>query len=213
VGARGCLIGLLGVVAGLALVGEVGDVGTRHYATTKIEQRISQQVPGASGVSAGINSWPFLKVAVDGHVDEINARIDQLVEQPLVFNDIEVELHGVRISVGDLLTDFRVNVVSIKQGDASVTVTAAALRQAIVNEVPAATAVAGDVDSLLAQVTVTVDPSTRHLVVAAAGVKVLDFPLPGPDVLPCIPNVAKGPASVTLSCTFDQVPTAFTSDT
>ena len=64
---RGCLVGLLGVVVGLGFIGEAADVTARHVATSKIESRIREAVPGASGVSVSIHSWPFLKVGVDGH--------------------------------------------------------------------------------------------------------------------------------------------------
>src|SRR5579862_6388885 len=98
-GLRGCLFGLLGVAVGLAAVGEAADIGTRHLATSKIDQRISAAVPSSRGVHAWIHSFPFLQVAVNGHVDEVGARVASVTVHKVVFTDILVDLTGVRVSV------------------------------------------------------------------------------------------------------------------
>src|SRR5580704_7726572 len=95
---RGCLVGLLGVVVALGLVAFGADIAARHYTTTKVEERISKSVPGATGVHAWIHSWPFLKVGVDGHVDDIGATIASLNVADLQFTSIRVELKGVRVN-------------------------------------------------------------------------------------------------------------------
>jgi hypothetical protein len=211
--ARGCLVGLLGVVAGLALLGDLADVGTRHLATSKIEQRIGQSVPEASGVRARIRSWPFLKVAVDGHVDEIDAHVSKVLVKPLVFSDVGVELRGVRVSVADMVTDARVDVTHIARGTITLTVTEGDIERALVALVPGGVRPpsAAVSTNVLSHVVVSVDPVARRLVLAAPGFAKVSLALPGADLLPCIPAVAQAAASITLSCTFDHVPSAFTS--
>jgi DUF2993 family protein len=207
---RGCAVGVLGVIAGLAVLGGAGDVGARHLATSKIEQRVRQRVPEASRVHARIHSWPFLKVAVNGDIDELGVTATRVVERPLVFTDVDVDLRGVRLSVTDLLTSGSANVTHIRRGTVALSVTEPNLVQAIVAQVPAAKALLGSVP-LLGRVTVTVDAAHRTLVVAAPGLPSLTLPLPGTNILPCTPTVQRLPDRVRLACTFNRVPDAFTS--
>lgn len=207
---RGCAVGLLGVLAGLAVLGGAADVGARHLATSKIEQRVRQRVPEASQVHARIRSWPFLKVAVDGDIDEVGVTATRVVERPLVFTDVDVELRGVRISVTDLLTSGNANVTGIRRGTVALTVSEPNLVQAIVAQVPAAKALLGSLP-VLGRVTVSVDAAHRTLLVGAPGVPSLTLPLPGTDILPCTPTVERLPDRIRLACTFNRVPAAFTS--
>ena len=205
---RGCLIGLTGVVVGLALIGDAADAAARHYVTTKVVERISASVPGASGVSARIHSFPFLKAAVGGSVDEIGAHVNLLVIQSLDFTDIDVDLRGVRISVGDLVNG-RLNVTRITRGTIVLSVTDASLVQAIVRSVPAAAAEASLIQSELPRLRITVNPATRQLVIALPGLARVDLGLPEANLLPCVPQVTSGATRMTLTCQFDHVPTAF----
>ena len=209
-GARGCAVGLLGVVAGLALLGELADVGARHLATSKVEQRIAQAVPEARGVRARIRSWPFLKVAVDGRVDEMGAHVTRIVERPVVFSDVDVDLRGVQISVSDMVTNARFRVTHIERGTVTLKVTEADLAQAVAGA-PVGGSALGPIGSLLTRAQVSVDARSRRLVVAVPGVTSVTLPLPGPAILPCTPAVAQRPSHVTLSCSFTQVPAAFSS--
>lgn len=203
---RGCLVGLLGVVVGLGFVGEAADVTARHVATTKIESRIRQAVPGATGVRVSIRSWPFLKVGVDGHVDDIAAHISRVDEDSLTFNDVAVELRGVRVSVTDLLTDARVDVTSISSGDVSLTITDADLAHAV--RLPGGAFPTAD---QVAALVVTVDAPKRELVVGLPGVALVPVSLPSAAILPCVPLIAREQGEFSLSCAFDHVPAAFTS--
>jgi hypothetical protein len=198
------------VVAGLALLGEVADVGARHLATSKVEQRIAQVVPEARGVRARIRSWPFLKVAVDGRVDEMGAHVTRIVERPLVFSDVDIDLRGVHISVSDMVTNARFRVTQIDRGTVTLTVTEGDLARAVAG-VPVGGSALGPLGSLLTHAQVSVDAHARRLVVAVPGVTSVTLPLPGPAILPCAPVVVQRPAEVTLSCSFSQVPAAFSS--
>src|SRR5215469_1952092 len=99
-------MGALGVVLGLAVVADAADVGARHMATGKVEQRIRQVVPHTSGVHGRIRSFPFLGAAVNGRVSEVSATIDQLAP----YTDVNVALHGARVSIGNMVTALRVDV-------------------------------------------------------------------------------------------------------
>lgn len=201
---------MLGVVAGLAVLGSAADVGARHVATSKIEQRVKQRVPEASQVRARIRSWPFLKVVGDGAVDEVGVTATRVVEKPLVFTDVAVDLRSVRISVTDLVTSGSVTVTRIGRGTVSLAVTEQSLEQAVLAREPRARSVLGTAP-LLGRVALSVDAAHRQLVVTARGVGTLSLPLPGTSILPCTPAVAQTAGYVGLSCTFTRVPTALAS--
>jgi hypothetical protein len=188
---RGCLIGALGVLVGLAAVADAADVGTRHLATSKVEQRIRQVVAHTSGVHGQIRSFPFLTAAVNGHVTEVGATIDELAP----YSDVTVDLHGARLSVGTLVTALRVDVTRIAHGTASFHLTDAALQR----EAPAAAPdVHVAVDGLHHALVLT--PPTGHVVVV---------PLPPTSIVPCVPAVTATPDGYTFACSFATVPTAF----
>lgn len=192
-------MGVLGVAAGLALLAEGADVGARHLATSKVQQRVSQSVPEASGVHAWIRSFPFLKVGLNGHVDEIGVRAARVVEKPLVFTDVSVDLRGVRLSVSQLATWAQIDVTHIDRGTIELTVTESSLAQALPPQAAAAASGA----------TVSINAAARQLVISVPGLAPVDLPLPKADLLPCTPQVTQSADRITLGCQFTQVPSAF----
>jgi len=204
---RGCLIGLIGVLAGLGLIGGVADVGARDYTTSKIEQRIRQSVPDATNVKAEIHSFPLLKVGVDGHVDEIGASMG-LTVGALDFTNIDVQLRGVRISVTDLFQG-KVTVTRISSGTASLTVTDASLVNAVIQSFPTGGINPSNLAKVLGNLRFTYYITSRELVIKLPGLTALRFPLPDTNLVPCVPSVAVQGTNLTLSCEFSQVPKAF----
>jgi hypothetical protein len=189
---RGCLVGALGVVVGLAAVADAADIGARHLATGKVEQRIRQVVAHTSGVHGRIRSFPFLRAAVNGQVTEVSATIDQLAP----FNDVTVDLHGARVSIGTLLTALGVDVTRVAHGTASFHLSDAALQQEAPTAPPAQVRVAVDG---LHRVLVLTPPSGRAVVVA----------LPPTSLVPCVPGVAPDAHGYAFGCSFATVPSAF----
>ena len=191
---RGCLVGALGVLVGIAAVADAADVGARHLATDKVEQRVRQVVAHASGVHGRVLSFPFLGAAVDGRVDEIAATVDQLVP----YSDVTVELHGARVSIGTMVTALRVDVTRIESGTVTFDLTDAALEQAAPGAAVPQSRVAVDG---LHRVLVVMPPSGRPAVV----------PLPPLSLVPCVPGVAPDADGYTFGCSFHTVPAAFRS--
>jgi hypothetical protein len=189
---RGCLVGALGVVVGLALVADAGDVGARHLATGKVEQRIRQVVAHTSGVHGRIRSFPFLRVAVNGQVSEVGATIDQLAP----FNDLTVDLRGARVSIGNMVTSLRVDVTRIAHGTATFRLSDAALQKAAPTVVPSGLRVA--VDGLHRVLVVTTP--TGHVVLVA---------LPPASLVPCVPGMVAAADGYSFGCSFGTVPSAF----
>ena len=192
---RGCLFGVLGVVVGLAAVGDAADIGARHLATSKVEDRVRQVVPHTSGVHGRIVSFPFLRVGLNGHIDEVGVRIDRLTTAPVVYTDVVVDLKGARVSIGNMVT-LRVNVTEIAHGTVTFTLAAGDLAAAAPS-VSATTA------------TAAVDGLHRRLVLDASSAHPVVLPLPPTSIVPCIPGVSPGPGGFTLGCSFTTVPTAF----
>jgi hypothetical protein len=190
--ARGCLLGALGVVVGLTAVGEAADVGARHLATGKVEQRIRQVVAHTSGVHGRIRSFPFLRASVDGDVREVGATIDQLAP----YSDVTVDLHGARVSIGNMVTSLRVDITSIARGTASFRLTHAALAK----EAP--TVASSDLR-------VAVDGLHRVLVVTPPSGHVVLVALPPASLVPCVPGVAAMTGWYEFGCSFGSVPSAF----
>jgi hypothetical protein len=206
---KGCLRLVIGLAMGLALLGQVVDVIARRYATSKIEQRIQVVVPDAHGVHAHIRSWPFLKVLITGHVDEMGARIDRVTTStPLTFTNVTVELHGIRVEVQPLLTHGKVVVDRIASGTVSASINVTDLSRAL--GIPV-TIGSGAFLVRGLPISMSVNGTSRRLSISAAGVTAASFPLPNADLLPCVPSVAFSRQVVTLSCTFNHVPAALTS--
>jgi hypothetical protein len=203
---RGCLFALLGILGGLSLLFEGADVAARHYATTKIEEHIRASAPEAQGVRARIRGWPFLKILVNGHVDVMGAHITRVVERGLAFTDVDLELHGIKIDQAKLISENRVAVQSIRTGTVTASITAGDLTSAV--GVPL-TITSSGVALRGAPVRVAINAAARTLVVSPAGLAALSLPLPGANLLPCVPAVAYAADRVTLSCTFTHVPSAF----
>jgi hypothetical protein len=204
---RGCLLGLLGVVVGLGLIGEGVDVGARHFATSRIVQRIRSSAPEAHGVRARILGWPFLQVVVNGHVSEIGAHADTVVERGLTFRNVDVVLHGIKIDQGKLISQGKVTVKSISSGLVTASIAAGDLSSALGLPISA-----GSGGFLLrgTPVRVTIDGAARVVDVSAAGLAPVSLPLPGPNLLPCVPTVSYSGDTALLSCAFTRVPSAFT---
>jgi hypothetical protein len=195
---RGCLFGALGVLAGFAVVADVADVASRHLATSKVEQHIRQVVPHTAGVHGRIRSFPFLDVAVNGHIAELGARIDQLTVAPVVYTGLVIDLHGVRVSKSSMVTSLRVDVTHIRSG----TVTFSLRFSDLLKAVPAVSP---------AQLCVSVDGTHRRLVLGRPSGSDVTLALPPTSIVPCLPGVAPGSDRLTLGCSFSAAPSAFTS--
>jgi hypothetical protein len=195
---RGCLFGALGVLAGFAVVADVADVASRHLATSKVEQHIRQVVPHTAGVHGRIRSFPFLDVAVNGHIAELGARIDQLTVAPVVYTGLVIDLHGVRVSKSSMVTSLRVDVTHIRSG----TVTFSLRFSDLLKAVPAVSP---------AQLRVSVDGTHRRLVLGRPSGSDVTLALPPTSIVPCLPGVAPGSDRLTLGCSFSAAPSAFTS--
>ncbi len=189
---RGCLVAALGVVVGLAAVADAADIGARHLATGKVEQRIRQVVAHTSGVHGRIRSFPFLKAAVGGHVDEIGATIDALPP----YTDLTVDLHGARVSISNMVTALRLDVTKVQHGTATFNLTDADLGKAAPTVVPS-------------QARVAVDGLHRVLVVTPPTGRAAVVPLPPASLVPCVPGVAAVAGGYTFGCSFGTVPSAF----
>jgi hypothetical protein len=189
---RGCLIGALGVVIGLAAVADAADIGARHLATGKVEQRIRQVVAHTSGVHGRIRSFPFLSAALNGRVSDVAATIDQLPP----YTDVTVDLHGARVSQSTLLTALRVDVTRVRRGTVSFDLTDAAVQQ----EAPGATP---------SQVRVAVDGLHRVLLLTPPSGHVVLVALPPLSIAPCVPAMARATDGYTFGCSFGTVPAAF----
>ena len=195
----------------LALFGAVlvaGDLVARGVAEAELERRLAAEVPGAVGVDADIEAFPFLPgLVLSGRVPAVRAHVDGLRAGPLALTDADVELRGVRLE-RDALLRREVELTAVDSGRTAVTLGEAALSDALGLPV--------DVDASGAvRVTFRGRTVTAPVAVGDDGRIVVD--LPGPlgalpltagalPLLPCTPRAIPEPDRVRLSCAVTEVP-------
>jgi hypothetical protein len=128
----------------------------------------------------------------------------------LSFTDLDVDLRGAVLDGNAFVTARQVTLKHVRQGTFTVSVSEAALSQALGRTVHVT---GGAVDVVLLggrAVPAGLSVTPRHqLVVQVAGLPALVELLPSVKILPCAPRLTVGQGSLTLSCTFATVPDAF----
>lgn len=197
----------------VAVVGAVvGDVVARRQAQAALVRAVAKNVPGASGVSASISSFPFLgHLLVQGRVSEVDVRISQVAaglgtQSVVELSGVDVDAHDVQLDKAEALRG-RARVVGIGRGQARASISQGALQRLL----PAGMSV-----RLAAGVAEVTGSSAGPAQVAAAAGGGLALRLARPavtipialptTVLPCPPQATIADGAVTLSCTFTGVP-------
>jgi hypothetical protein len=207
-GCLGTVLPILLVIAGLLVA---GDVAARRYATGQLSDRIGAAVPEASGVHARIHSFPFIgRLLLDQSVQEVGAHIDRLAAvHGLVFTGLDVDLRGVVLDRGELISHQQVRLRRIRQG----TVTVALTQQALADALGRPVTITGGVVNVTVlggrAVHASVSVAASKLAVEVSPLPVATFPLPNSKVLPCAPRVQVVETQIILACTFTRIPPAF----
>jgi hypothetical protein len=105
---------LLLAVVGAALGG--AEFGSKAYAEAQIAEVIEDRTPGQQDPSVDIDSFPFLgRLLVSGAVGDISVRAHTVRAGPVEFDNLELELEGVRVD-RDLLLQRQVKLREIDAG-------------------------------------------------------------------------------------------------
>lgn len=197
-----CLIVLVVVLVGL-------DIGGRVVAQDDLANRARADA-GAQSASAAISGFPFLwHLLVDGDVPAVRVRLtDASAGDGLRFQHLDVDLRGVHLDRGALVSHHHVRVRSIDAATASATVTAAELTAAsgVPVSLPGNGVILVQVRGRTLPATLTVEPGDV-LVLDVAGRPVLRADLAASPLVPdCTMAVDVGAGAVQVSCHVAPVP-------
>ena len=197
------------LVVVLVVAAVVGDIAARRQAQAALVRAVAKNVPGATGVSASVSSFPFLgHLLVQGRVSHVDVRITRVAaggRSAVELSDVDVDVHDVELDTAEAVHG-RARVTGIGRGQARASISQAALQRLL----PAGTSVR------LAAGAAQVSGSSAGpaVIVAAAGglslrlgrpQVVIPISLPA-TVLPCPPQAVIAEGAVVLSCTFADVP-------
>lgn len=194
-GARGGSLRRLAIVGGVLLLAGwlLVELVAPGMAEGWIEVRVRNESAGATGVDAGVDSFPLLTgVVLTGRVRRVDVTLTEVVRQRVTFASFEFLFEGIEVDRATFLTR-DAEIRSIDRG----TVTA----RIAVDELSAIFGVAQRVGPEGLEVDV-VDGLLR---IGLPGLPVADVDLP--DVFfPCEPSARIDPDGILLSCAFEEVP-------
>lgn len=121
------LIGGVGLVA----LGAIGDVAARGVAEAKIAERAEAAAGGQASASADIDSFPFvLQLLFGGKAGDISVHVEDVVAPAVRFARVDLDLEGVELDRGKLLSDRKAEVTDVERARITVRIDAAAISKA-----------------------------------------------------------------------------------
>jgi hypothetical protein len=175
------LILLVVVIGGLLVL----DVWTKNRAEAALALAVDTNVPDTSGVTASIESFPFLgRLVVGGDVPVVTVRAAQTRSGDVRLQDVVITVNDVRVDAGEALNG-RLQIVSIGHG----TITAHVTQQEVAR---------------VSGVPVVLVPGSSRLPVR--------LPLGQAGLLPCDPDVTVEAGRLALFCEFTEVPPSLLAD-
>lgn len=195
------------LVLGIVVLGAVvaADLILRKAAEEELAARVRQEVPDAGATSARIRSFPFLgRLLVSGDVSEIDARVDDVTVEQLLFDFIAVRLHGVEVDPDSLLGERRVVLKRIDRGQVRAEVSEQALVDVLGLPVTLEEGRAS-VEILGQEVSADVAVREGRLIVSGLDISLPALDLTGP-LLPCVSNVEILSGRLAMTCDFAEIP-------
>ncbi|HEX2191601.1 MAG TPA: DUF2993 domain-containing protein [Acidimicrobiales bacterium] len=194
------------LVAVLALL-LVADVAARRASESQLEQRILDDVRGATAAEVRIDSLPFLgRLAISGEVSAVHATVDDVRVSRLRFSRINVDLHDVRVDRKRLIVDRQVDLQDVERGFATAEITQADLR-AVLGNVPIVLddgRIGVTIGGVTASVSVNLEDNVLRL--NAGRLPIPTITLPRIPLLPCVTDAVAEVGRLRLSCTLASVP-------
>jgi len=198
---------LLLVLAVAAVVAVGADVVLKSRAQMELASQVEARVPGTTGVSAKISSFPFVgRLLLSGRVPEVVVAAQHTTVADVSLEDIRIQVEDVEMDSG-AARQGRAVVQSIGRGSVH-----ADLREDQVNpRLPRGYQVhfqheKATVTGPLPVPAQLVATPEGGLQLRVANRSLFDLPFPKTDLLPCSPKAAFVDGAVRLSCTFDKVP-------
>lgn len=202
------LVGAGGVVA----IGGAVDVWAKGMAADKIAERAEAAAGGQAEASADIDSVPFLlKLLTSGDAGDISVTVEDVTTAQVDLARVTLDLRGVRLDKGRLLSDRKAEVTDIGSGTLTVRFDANAVTKALGGRVPI-TVQDGRVQATVAGRTITAEvrmATPRAVLVSVAGVGEATIPVPQTSLVSCPSgDVAVDGDEIRVSCTLEEVPPA-----
>jgi hypothetical protein len=200
---------LVAVVLVVLLV--VADFVARSYVERKVETSAASELDGVGSVEAEVGSFPFLpRLALGGEVSKFTLHMEDVVDQDVELAELTIDLEGIELDRDSLFGDSRVQITGVDQATVSAVIDDAFLDRFAerlgvdvdVRLVPGGV----EVSALGRTVSADVAIEGRELVVDAAGLVSLRFPLPSTDVVPCDFSAEILDGRVEVTCTSDELP-------
>jgi hypothetical protein len=197
--------------AGVVALGVVGDLAAKGFAEGKIAERAEAAAGEKASASADIDSFPFvLRLLTSGSAGDISLHVEHVATSTLELARVDLDLEGVQLDRGKLLSDRRAEVTDIDQGTITVGIDAEAVARAL-GGLPV-TIRGNTVSVQVAGRTVTAD-----VTVAAAGSIRVGVPrgpsatigIPKTDLISCAGRTLSfEDDELRVSCTITEVPPA-----
>lgn len=197
----------------LLIVGAYGvlEVAAKRLAEQKLAERAEAAAGGQAEATADVDSFPFVfKLLSSGSAGDISLHVTDVVTSQVVFSSVDVDLRGVTLDRGKLISDRRTEVTDIDSGTLTIRIDAAAVSKAL-RGLP--------VTIRDGRVEVQVAGQARAAAVTLAARGSLRIGVPqGPSVSVPIPRTALGSCDagaltvdddmIRLSCTMTEIPPA-----
>jgi hypothetical protein len=198
------LLGVLVVVAVIAVALLIGDTFARHRAQTLAARHLESVLPGSTA-TVQISSFPFVgRLAVGGTVQQLTADLDQVTEAGFTFDHVAVVVHDLKFDTAQLWHG-RMALTGISSGSVTAELTQASIDRATGLPV---TLGAGTVGVAGLQVPATVSVADNRVTLTVPLVAPITFAIPQLSVVPCVGSAAIRPGGLVLSCGFTTVPSA-----
>jgi hypothetical protein len=194
---------LLILVALAALI----DIGARLYVQTRVEAAARRELDGVGGVSAKVESFPFvIRLLTSGEVGRFRLTLTDVTGQPVPVERLEVDVHGIRFDRSQLLGGERAQITAIDSAELVATISESAISDVAgvavdLEEGQVTVTFAGDTS-----VTAAVSVQDGVISFAAAGFPPVTVPVPSSDLLPCAVSGRVEHDAVMLTCTTDELP-------
>jgi LmeA-like phospholipid-binding len=184
-------------------------VAARRWAEGELEDRARQALDPAveaERVHAAIHSFPFLgRLLASGTVSRIRLAVAPVTTTGLVFDEIEVDLRGVRVDRDLLVRKRQLELTAIDTGTVTAVLTERAVSDAVGVHV---TFLPGRVAVTVAGVEVgaAVEAKDNVLVVTPERGPALRLPIPEVPFLACATSAEVRQGQVAVRCTVEDVP-------
>jgi hypothetical protein len=200
---------LLVVLVVLVLVLVVADFLARSYVERQVETAAASELEGVGSVEAEVGSFPFVpRLAASGEVSSFTLHMEDVVDQNVELAELTVDVDGIELDRGALFGDSRVEITDVDQATVSAVIDESVLDDFAEQFGVDVRLVPGGVEVSALGQTATVDAriENRELVIDAAGLVSIRFPLPSTDVVPCDFSAEILDGRVEVTCTSDELP-------